>query len=203
MDPSNDPTMQVHEYDGIQELDNKLPGWWVLLFYITTIFGILHFCYYHVIDKGQLPAEKYEAAIAAHDERQAELAAAEALANPESVVIMTEPSTDAAIIATGKAIFDQHCFACHLKTGGGMVGPNLTDDHWIHGASFAENVHTVTVGVPEKGMISWKPVLKKAEIEAVCSYMYTLRGTKPAPGKAPEGTQIQGSDSPDYRPPAS
>ena len=102
-----------------------------------------------------------------------------------------------------RPILSQHCFACHLKTGGGMVGPNMTDDHWIHGASFADTVTTVTVGVPEKGMISWKPVLKKAEIEAVCSYMYTLRGTKPEAGKIAEGTQVLGSDSPDYRPPAS
>jgi len=193
---NEDPNQQqVHEYDGIVELDNQLPRWWLWIFYLTTIFGIVYFIYYHVADKGLLPEEKYAQSLEKH-----QLTQVENNANKVTVerTAMTAPSTDEAVLSAGEKVYTTHCFACHTATGAGLVGPNLTDDSWIHGASFEETINVVTVGVPEKGMISWKPILKPEEIEAVCSYIYTLRGTNPANGKAPEGTQHIGSDSIDY-----
>jgi cytochrome c oxidase cbb3-type subunit III len=97
-----------------------------------------------------------------------------------------EPSTEQSILQKGSTIFATLCAPCHRADGGGLVGPNLTDDYWIHGPSFQDNVKTVINGVPEKGMLSWRSTLKPEEIKAVCSFIYTLRGTKPVNPKLPE-----------------
>jgi cytochrome c oxidase cbb3-type subunit 3 len=104
-------------------------------------------------------------------------------------VVALEPSTDETILAMGLEVYNQHCLACHLDKGQGLVGPNLTDNYWIHDGSFAGTVYIINEGVPAKGMISWKTMLGQAQIYAVASYIYTLRGTDPPNPKAPAGEE--------------
>lgn len=192
--------MENHEYDGIQEMDNKLPRWWVWLFVGAVIFSPIYFVWFHVLGITPLPQQQYEQEMARAEARIEALNEARAEAEGETPVeaIALVASKDAEVLAHGKTLFTTHCLACHMETAGGLVGPNLTDDFWIHGPTFANNVQTILDGVPEKGMISWRPILKEDEIMAVASYIYSLRGSAPAGGKAPEGTPYPGSDSPDY-----
>lgn len=174
----------VHVYDDIEELDNKLPRWWVLLFYICIAFAPIYLGYYHVFGIGDSAAEKYQKAEANFSAAVAVKAAAAAASGEVQVLA---PSTDSDVLAKGQVAFMTYCMACHFADGGGMVGPNLTDDYWLHGPTFADTVHTIEEGVPERGMIPWKTMLKPADIEAVASYVYTLRGVAPANPKGPEG----------------
>ena len=182
---SNDPKEPLlldHDYDGIQELDNNLPRWWVWLFYITIIYAAAYLVYFHVARTGDLSAAEY-----AKEMKAGELIKNAAMGKFESSIAALQPSTDAAVLENGRQTYAKFCAPCHRVDGGGLVGPNLTDDYWIHGSSFAENVKVIWDGVPAKGMITWKTVLKPDEIYSVASYIYTLRGAKLAtPGKLPE-----------------
>lgn len=182
-----DPLLLDHDYDGIRELDNKLPRWWVWLFWGCNIFAVIYLGYYHVFadsnvkQLGQMRAE-YEAEMKIGDEIKQR-----AVAEFEAKMASIEPSTDSVVLAEGKATFIQLCAPCHRFDGGGVVGPNLTDDYWIHGPKFEDNLKIIWNGVPSKGMVTWKGVLKPSTIHAVGSYIYTLRGTKLAtPGKIRE-----------------
>jgi len=182
----NDPLLLDHEIDGIRELDNKLPRWWVWLFYLTIAFAIFYLSYYHVFAKGDL-AKKGQMVT----EYQAEMKAGEALktaamAKFEATIATLQPSEAPNALADGKKTFLTLCAPCHRADGGGLVGPNLTDNYWIHGSNFADNVTTIWNGVPAKGMITWKNTLKPKEIYDVASYIYTLRGTHPPNPKPPE-----------------
>jgi len=179
--------MHGHEVDGISELDNLLPRWWVWLFALTSIFAALYLLYYHVLDRGPLQASQYR-----QEMEKAKGAIAAVAATPEAAAaaaVVDTPSTDAAVLARGKELFTVNCMVCHGPDGGGVIGPNLCDDSWIHGPAFADNLHIIREGVPAKGMITWKTVLKPEDILAVGSYIYTLRGTTPATPKAPEGVK--------------
>lgn len=195
MNESQDPLLLDHDADGIRELDNKLPRWWVWLFWGCNIFGVLYLGYYHVLARGDLAAKgqmlyEYEREMA-----RGEAIKAAALARFEKDMETLTPSRDAAVLAEGKRIFDQMCAPCHRADGGGLVGPNLTDDYWIHGAEFKDNLRTIYNGVPEKGMVTWKTLLKPAEIHAVGSYIYTLRGTNP-PNPKPREDQAPADTGP-------
>ena len=185
---SNDPKEPLlldHDYDGIQELDNKLPRWWVWLFYITIIFSAVYLVYYHVTRTGQLQAAEY-----ASEMKAGEQIKSGAMGKFESSIAMLQPSKDAAVLETGRQSYAKYCAPCHRVDGGGLVGPNLTDTYFIHGSTYADSVKIIWDGVPAKGMITWKTVLKPDEIQAVASYIYTLRGAKLAsPGKLPENQQ--------------
>lgn len=174
MNDFNDPLLMDHEADGIRELDNKLPRWWVWLFYLTTIFAAIYLLYYHVFAAGDLMAAEYS-----KEMKTGEAAKTEALTKFESSMASLEPSKDSTILAQGKKTFVMMCAPCHRPDGGGLVGPNLTDDYWIHGSNFVDNVTTIWNGVPSKGMVTWKATMKPGEIYAVASYIYTLRGTHP------------------------
>jgi cytochrome c oxidase cbb3-type subunit 3 len=182
---SNDPKEPLlldHNYDGIQELDNNLPRWWVWLFYITIIFAAGYMVHFHVTHVGDLSAAEYAKEMKAGEEIKAA-----AMGKFESTLATLQPSTDAAVLEAGHQTYGKYCAPCHRADGGGLVGPNLTDDYWIHGSSYAETVKVIWDGVPAKGMITWKAVLKPDQIQAVASYIYTLRGAKLAtPGKPPE-----------------
>jgi cytochrome c oxidase cbb3-type subunit III len=181
MNDPKDPLLLDHDYDGIRELDNKLPRWWVWLFYLTSAFALIYFVYYHVLGLGILMAAEYQQEMSVGDQIKSE-----AMGKFEAQMATLEPSKDAAIIADGKRLFDQLCAPCHRADGGGLVGPNLTDDYWIHGPAFKDNLRTIYNGVPDKGMVTWKSFLKPKEILTVASYIYTLRGTKPPNPKPPE-----------------
>lgn len=173
-----------HDYDGITEYDNPLPRWWLMLFYGGIVFAAVYIPWYH-FGPGPLMVEEYEAQMAAAQ------AAMPQKKGPD-VAALAAAEQDPARLAAGKETFAKLCVACHTADGGGLVGPNLTDDYWIHGGSMADVVHVITEGVPEKGMISWKTQLKDDEIVSVAAYVRSLRGTKPANPKAPEGEKYEG-----------
>lgn len=181
MNDEQDPLLMDHEADGIRELDNKLPRWWVWLFYGTTIYAVFYMGYYHVFNAGNLMAAEY-----ANEMKVGDAIKGAAMAKFENEIGSLKPSEDPAVRAKGQQTFQKLCAPCHRADGGGLVGPNLTDDYWIHGPLFSDNIRTIWNGVPEKGMITWKGVLKPAEIYEVASYIYTLRGTKPPNPKPPE-----------------
>jgi cytochrome c oxidase cbb3-type subunit 3 len=178
---TKDPLLLDHDYDGIQELDNKLPRWWVWLFNLTIVFAVIYFAYYHVLGKGKLMAAQYQDEMKIGDQIKAK-----AVAEFENNMASLTPSTDPAVLAEGKQTFLTLCAPCHRPDGGGLVGPNLCDNYWIHGSNFVDNLRTIWNGVPAKGMVTWRGVLKPATIQAVGSYIYTLRGTNPKNPKPPE-----------------
>ncbi|MEM8909141.1 MAG: cbb3-type cytochrome c oxidase N-terminal domain-containing protein [Bacteroidota bacterium] len=183
--------MMDHDYDGIRELDNSLPPWWVAMFYITIIIGTAYFAYYHYYDYGLSSTEAYvlemehaERAKALYVERQANLV------NESNVVALL----DEASLSAGRSVFLNNCAACHGQLGEGGVGPNLTDAYWLHGADIKSVFKVVKHGVPEKGMIAWKTQLRPAAIHEVASYILTLKGTNPPNGKAPQGNLVSEED---------
>jgi cytochrome c oxidase cbb3-type subunit 3 len=180
-----DPLLLEHDYDGIQELDNNLPRWWVWLFYITITFSAVYLIYYHVLRAGDLQAQEYEKEVKAGAALKDH-----AISRFESEIPTLAPATDAAVLDAGRQTYAKLCAPCHRNDGGGLVGPNLTDNYWIHGSNYVDTVKVIWDGVPAKGMITWKTLLKPDEVQAVASYIYTLRGAKLAtPGKPPENQQ--------------
>jgi len=180
--------MLDHNYDGIRELDNSLPPWWVAMFYLTIVFGVSYFTYHHIVGAGLSSSEKYEREMEQAEEQvQAYLSTQENLVD-ETNVVMLEDELE---IDQGKTIFDMNCAACHGFTGEGGVGPNLTDEYWIHGGSIKDVFATVKYGVPEMGMIAWKSQLSASEMSKVSSYILTLVGTNPPNAKEAQGDLYQ------------
>jgi cytochrome c oxidase cbb3-type subunit III len=180
-DPFKDPLLLDHEADGIRELDNNLPRWWVWLFNLCIVFAVGYLGYYHVFHLGDLQAAQY-----VKESKMGDAIKTAALKGFEDSLPMLTPSKDPDILDHGHAIFLHNCAPCHRADGGGLVGPNLCDDYWIHGSNFVDNLHTIFNGVPAKGMVTWRGVLKTNEIYSVASYIYTLRGTHPPNPKPPE-----------------
>lgn len=173
-----------HNYDGIQELDNVLPPWWVYLFYATIVFSFIYLIRFHVLghddQKAEFDKEMAEAKMQVEEYKKT----APDLMDKEKVTLMT----DAADIAAGKAIFQTNCIACHKADGGGAIGPNLTDDKWILGGGIKNVFNTIMEGGRSgKGMVPWKETIKPSEIQKVASYVLSLQGTNPPDAKAPEG----------------
>ncbi len=192
MTDPQDPLLLDHEADGIRELDNKLPRWWVWLFNLTIVFAGVYLVYYHVMGDGKIMVAEYQREAALGDALKAK-----ALARFEADMASMQPLSDPARLAEGERIFNQMCAPCHRQDAGGLVGPNLTDDYWIHGPNFADNLKVIYDGVPEKGMITWKTLLKPTEIQTVASYIYTKRGTNP-PNPKPREDQVQPDQPSEY-----
>lgn len=176
--------MMDHNYDGIKELDNVLPPWWVYLFYACIAFAFIYLIKFHVLghddQKAEYEKEMAEAKIAVEEYKKT----APDLMDKEKVTLLT----DGASLAAGKAIFETNCVACHRADGGGGIGPNLTDDHWILGGGIKNVFNTIMEGGRDgKGMVSWKPIIKPSDIQKVASYVLSLQGTNPKDGKAAEG----------------
>ncbi|MCB2220347.1 MAG: c-type cytochrome [Bacteroidetes bacterium] len=180
---TNDRLIKDHEYDGIKELDNDLPGWWKWLFYITIAFGIIYLVRMWVLDADDLYQEReYQAAMS-----EAKTASPQQAAEFEIKVL-----TDEASLARGKETYDKICQACHLADGGGLVGPNMTDNYWIHGNTMEDMFQIVANGVIEKGMIPYKDQLSPTQRLEVLSYIIVkLHGTTPANPKAPQGEEME------------
>ena len=156
---SNDPQEPLlldHNYDGIQELDNNLPRWWVWLFYITIVFSAVYLIYYHVARAGDLQAAEYD-----KEMKAGAAVKAAAMSHFEANIPTLTPSTDAAVLEDGRQTYAKFCAPCHRADGGGLVGPNLTDNYWIHGSNYVDTVKVIWNGVPAKGMITWKTVLNR------------------------------------------
>ncbi len=173
-----------HNYDGIRELDNVLPPWWVYLFYVTIIFGAVYLARFHIVGD-YTQAEEYDQEVAA-----ARIAIEEYKKTAKDLVDVNtvELLTDASDLSAGEKIFTVNCVVCHMADGGGGIGPNLTDEYWILGGGIKNVFNTISEGGRDgKGMVAWKNVLKPAEMAQVASYLLQFQGTTPANPKAPEG----------------
>lgn len=179
--------MTDHDYDGIKELDNVLPPWWVYGFYITIIISI----YYTIqvfVNPEEYSQEKEYVAEVEQAKKEIEAYKKE---HPELFKADVKLFTDSENIEAGKMVFTSNCVVCHMADGGGGIGPNLTDDRWILGGGIENIYHTISEGGRSgKGMISWKPVLNFLQMQQVASYVITLQGTEVANPKAPEGDII-------------
>jgi cytochrome c oxidase cbb3-type subunit 3 len=173
-----------HNYDGIKELDNNLPPWWLYGFYASIIFAAVYLVKYHVFD-GDNQIDELETELA--DARIAIEAYKKTAKNLVDINTVTQ-LTEASDLNAGKTIFETNCVACHMADGGGGIGPNLTDEHWILGGGIKDIFKTVSEGGRSgKGMIAWKAQLKPLEMAQVSSYVLTFKGTTPANPKAAEG----------------
>ncbi len=173
-----------HNYDGIQELDNNLPPWWIWGFYMSIAWGVIYFGYYHFTENAQLQDAEFNTEMAAREATRADYLANAGQLVDESTAVQL---LDEASLASGKAIYDVNCMACHAADGGGSVGPNFTDEYTIHGGSISDIFAVVKYGVIEKGMIPWADQLNAQEIHEVSSYIMSLVGTTAVAPKAAQG----------------
>jgi cytochrome c oxidase cbb3-type subunit 3 len=181
-DPTNDRLLD-HEYDGIKEYDNPMPRWWLATFWVTIVFSILYLLNVPGIGPGKGRIADFEADQAA----AAKLAAANDPWADLTADRLDGIAADTAQRALGAATFATMCASCHLADGGGQIGPNLTDEYWLHGNRPLEIFAVIRDGVPAKGMPAWGKILKPDQVTAVTGYVLSLKGTKPKTPKAPQG----------------
>ncbi len=175
----------VHVCDGIEEADNKLPNWWLWTFYLAIIFSLLYWGYYELFGVGNSP-------LASYAEEQQKLLAKGANIEEETLVALAQ---DPLAVAEGRNLFADNCAQCHLENASGDIGPNLTDEYWLHGGSPVNIYGTIYHGVLDKGMPSWGPTLGPGGVKKVAAYVMTLRNTN-VPGKDPQGEKwVPGQDS--------
>lgn len=268
MDKKEDRLLE-HEYDGIRELDNDLPPWWLWLFYITIIFAVVYMIHYHVTGTGDLSTAEYMKEIdpnwtevqsvdeagfsigyhSPYYKPEGEMtpqiwAAIENYVGPNvefeslmmeamrkadaknllklqesfpdiwaklseggatiipsatssvsmakaSLSLNYEQLTDVASVDAGKQIYITNCASCHGNEGQGGIGPNMTDNYYIHGAGINDLMSTIIQGVPIKGMISWKGILNDQQMNQVASFMMSMRGNNPPNPKAAQGDLVE------------
>jgi cytochrome c oxidase cbb3-type subunit 3 len=172
-----------HEYDGIRELDNRIPPWFTTLFLVTVLFAVIYMLDYHVFRSSPLMAGEYQQEIAQADLQRRVRVAQEGTIDESALVALTDPEA----LQSGHDQFKKYCVSCHGAQGQGLVGPNLTDRYWIHGGTIRDVYTTIKHGVPEKGMISWQLVFTPKQIQQIASYVLSLQGTNPPGAKQPEG----------------
>ncbi len=185
-----------HEYDGIRELNNRIPPWWNWTFAFTILFAVVYMWRYHVSHTAPLQAEEYTIAV-----QKAEIEKAAYLKQAAASGLIIDATTakmmDQAGIDAGKALFTANCVACHGGAGeGNAVGPNLTDDYWIHGGTINDIFRTIHDGVPDKGMISWKSNFSPVQIQELSSFIKSLQGTNPPNAKEPQGDLFKEAAAP-------
>ena len=173
-----------HDYDDIKELDNKLPPWWIYGFYITIIFAGIYLWRYHVSETAPLSIKEFEMEMAKAEVDKANNLKKAGNSVDENTVKLLTAATD---IEAGKKIYTTSCSPCHAADGGGVVGPNLTDDYWLHGGSVKDVFKTIKYGVPEKGMQPWKGTFSPTQIAQLTSFIKSIRGAKVASAKEPQG----------------
>ncbi|MDI3320757.1 cbb3-type cytochrome c oxidase N-terminal domain-containing protein [Pinibacter soli] len=173
-----------HDYDGIRELDNKLPRWWVWLFYLTIFGGVIYMYRFHIGKTAPLSGEEY-----AMEVKQAAIEQEEYLKKSANRIDETNAKllTAESDLAAGKAVFATVCKNCHGEKGEGAFAPNLTDDYWLHGGDIKSVFKTIKYGVDGKGMNSWKDTYSPLQMEQIASYIKSLHGTNPPNAKPPQG----------------
>ncbi len=179
--------MLDHNYDGIRELDHRMPPWLAYFFYSTVAFAVIYMVSFWVLETVPTSEAEYTAEVAQAEVQIAEYKKTVAAGLDENTA---KRVTDPKALETGKTLFAQNCQACHGAAGEGGVGPNLTDEYWMHGGTVGEVFKTIKYGVPEKGMIAWQQKLKPEEIQDVTGYILSLQGTRPANAKEPQGEKV-------------
>ena len=179
-----------HDYDGIHEFDNDLPPWWKMGFYFTIMFAFVYVGYYHFTTSSQLQVAEYETEM-----RQAALLVSAGADDPNKLTTYLALNTKADL-GSGKTIFATNCAPCHGANAEGKVGPNLTDDYWLHGGEVNHVYKTIKFGIPSKGMVAWKGKLSGKQILQVTSYALSLHGTMPANAKPPQGEKEKPAGKP-------
>ena len=177
-----------HEYDGIRELDNNLPPWWKYGFYLTIVFSLIYLVQYHVAGSGNVGLDEYNAQLADAEKMKEERLKNAAVNVDETTVTFLESAAEQ---AEGQKIFSEKCVVCHGKSAEGLVGPNLTDDYWLHGGKINDVFKIIKYGFPSKGMLAWQGQLTPVQIQQVSSYIKSIHGTNPANAKAAEGDLYQ------------
>ncbi len=182
--PTDRDRLIEHSYDGIQEYDNPMPRWWVTTFWITIAFAIFYYINPFNTGYGRGSIAEYETDMAAFR-----------AAHPDNVgggdarqlLALVKRSAE---VSKGKAVYAARCAVCHGADGGGIIGPNLTDNAWIHGGTIDSVYITINNGVLAKGMPQWSKILKPDELSNVVAYVWTLYGTTPKTPKAPQGVVV-------------
>ncbi len=173
-----------HDYDGIREMDYGMPPWLRYVFIGTFIFAVFYVPAFLIFDIIPDQQTEYQASI----EEAALRAEARAKAGIVQITAETaELQTNEEVMKAGQVLYKKNCAVCHADDGGGGVGPNLTDDYWIHGNDIKGVFTTVSEGVPAKGMIPWKGNLSPKQIQDVSNYVLSLVGSSPANPKEPQG----------------
>lgn len=176
-----------HAYDGIQEYDNPMPGWWLSIFLGSIVFAAFYGLYYHVVDWGPTPAARYEVALGTYESKKELRDRAEAANISEQTI--ARGTENPKLLAQGEAVFAGKCASCHGPDGSGLIGPNLTDHMQLHGESRMDIYRTIAKGVPGTAMLAWGEQLPPTDVLAVTAFVTMLRG-KDLPGKAPEGPRV-------------
>lgn len=172
-----------HDFDGIRELDNRIPPWFNYLFVGTVIFAFVYMLDYHVLNLSPLSGSEYVTEMQSAEIQKRIALAADGEIDENTLTVLRDDTS----IKMGKENFQKYCISCHGPEGGGIVGPNLTDKYWIHGGSIKNVYTTIKMGVPAKGMISWQLVFSQKQMQQLASYVLSLQGSNPLGGKAPEG----------------
>ena len=184
--PPDAEILMDHEYDGIMEYDNPMPGWWKALFWATVLFSGVYVFWYHVSGRGPSVEDSYRAEVAEANAHAAKLAMREKVSEAALEKLMA----DGVMMDSAAQLFAQRCKQCHAERGEGNIGPNLTDHYWIHGEGRLMDIYqAVSEGVLEKGMPAWNKQLAPAELRQVVAFVGTLRG-KNIPGKPHEGKEF-------------
>jgi len=179
--------IEGHNYDGIQELDNPLPDWWLMTFLVTIMFAFFYFIHYEFSD-GQSISQELSADLATI-ESQKKSRPSPGDSEEDLKALLAQP----AALEEGRAVFGAKCAACHGPQLQGLIGPNLVDDHWIHGkGSLVDIALVVRKGVLDKGMPTWDGLMKDSEIKAVTVFIASQKGSNPPNPKAPQGEKIVG-----------
>jgi cytochrome c oxidase cbb3-type subunit 3 len=192
-DRGDEDRLLDHEYDGIREYDNPLPRWWVLILWVSVAWSVLYLInLIPGVGSGPGRARLYEQEMAAAREKYGDPTAA-AAGNAVDDATVQAAALDPAQRALGQQTFTAFCVSCHREDAGGNIGPNLTDDYWIHGGKPSQIHNTITQGVLDKGMPAWSAILKPAQVLAVAAYVTTVHGTHPKDAKEPQGDKQQES----------
>ena len=181
---SDETTADGHVYDGIEEHDNQLPRWWLMTLWGAIVFGVLYWFAYQTFGLLDQPRASFDKVMLTRRVEEEKQAASRAAVVDDA--FLTALSHDDAAVTRGKAVYQSTCLACHADRAQGLVGPNLTDDAWLHGSKPTQILHTVESGVVEKGMPSWKAALGDKSVQDVVAFVLTVKGTHVA-GKEPQG----------------
>ena len=179
----------LHELDGIKEYDNPMPGWLMAIWWGSLVFSAAYLVFYALsFGEGSMEAEyrsateKDLAAIQAHFDANPLV--------PPSPAELLAGAKNAAVLEAGAARFSRSCAACHGAQAQGLIGPNLTDDRWLHGGAVEQIFQSVAKGWPAKGMPPWGRAVKPEELAALVSYVRSLQGSSPPNAKAAEGDPV-------------